>query len=472
MPYKTPEELCTEELESFLKQHNLPTPHKTTSHDTYRRLLVQMVKCFLTSQGRDTVFVENRSLLNKVFKWTKSKKGKNKNSSDRAMSLASEPVESHHQNIYLNRGNLITRRVHTSRDDEIQTEPDYMTPPDDDQHSVAVDHVLENLHNFDLREERTYKRPSHPPPLPPRDSSYGSSQGFNRVTIEPSAIEAPRLPPKKRQRHDATSVESPDVQDVSMRQRESTKLAKADSFLMQPKPYKTKFTTIFDEKSQDIEQFLIALKRWQRLNKIDDAVAISVGLQNFRNIELSNYIDASLPADAFTSLDRFNEEVQKRLGKTANQWMDSFDSAKRKNSESCYTYFARLQSILRNGLNVSELNSEHKRLIVRKFLKSLHPTLRGHLESRDEPITFLNAAVIAHRVELALDLPKGSTVTELHNISVSSKQEFEPRNTKRSIFCHICKREGSHDTSRCFGNPNNPNFDLQKFKVINGLSKN
>ena len=462
MPYKTPEELSTEELESFLQQHNLPIPHKDTSHDTYRRLLVQMVKCFLTSQGRDTVFVENQSLLKKVFRWTKSKRGKHRSDSDRAMSVASEPVATHHQNYYHNRTNDITGRSVSGRDDEIDSGPDCMTSPNVDHHSVAVDEVLDNLHNFDLREEAYTRRPNFAPPLPPKDKSY-----------ENSGIELPRIPPKKRQRNDATSIESPVEQDVSMRQRESTKLAKADSIVTQSKPYRTKFTTTFDDKSQDIEQYLIALKRWQRLNSIDDAVAISVGLQNFCNTDLANYIDASLPSDAYTSLTCFSREVQKRLGKTANQWMDAFDSAKRKGGESCYTFFARLQSILRNGLNVTDLNSEHKRLIVRKFLKSLHPTLRGHLESRDEPITFVNAAVIAHRVELALNLPKGSTVSELNNISTTSNSNNEFKTGRLdSRFCYICNRSGSHDTARCFGNPKNPNFDLQKFKVINGISKN
>ena len=228
---------------------------------------------------------------------------------------------------------------------------------------------------------------------------------------------------------------------------------------------------MFNDTTDDIEQYLVALKRWQRLNNITDTVAISVGLQNFKSLELSNFTETSLSNYAFRSIDAFCEEVTRTLGKTQNQWLDIFDTIKRKQSESCFTFFARLQSVLKNALGVTNLNAEHERLIVRKFLKSIHPTLRGHLESRDEPITFANAAIIANRIELALGLPKGGTVTEVHNI-VQSKRPPQRGAGRAKHWCHICNREGSHTTDYCFGNPNSANFDLEKFKVVNGVSKN
>ena len=238
--------------------------------------------------------------------------------------------------------------------------------------------------------------------------------------------------------------------------------------------YKTKFTTIYKEKDCDIEQYITALQRWKRLNSIPDTVAISAGLQNFASCELANYTESGLSQDAFVNFEVFSKELRKLLGRTSEQWLDSFDSCRRKPTESTFTFFARLQSILKSALKISEFSDEHKRLIKRKFLKSIHPTLRGHLELREIEPTFEELPFLANKIELSLDLPKGSTV-EIHHMSESPKANAS-RNFKKESFkkgfdpCHICKAS-NHTTDYCFGNPMSERYNLEKFKAIHS-SKN
>ena len=481
MPNKTPEEATIQELETFLRSHEVPIP-AAREDPRYREVLVDRTSILLRIMGRDTIRVERQSFLNRFIRKTKKNTPTRESPTENeiAFSVASEPVLARRRNVYeRQRVPLVPLNdILNESDDERFTEPEYAEPP-----PVVTNPLTHQLRNMVISPPELRFSQDIPPPLPPRPifPTYSSlALEPSRDSNTSSGIEVPRLPPKKRLRKRAleSSLEN---QDMSMPHVESTKIEPrlatrtqnepAQNLVVQTKSYTTKFTTIFNEVSEDIEQYLVALKRWQRLNNISDRVAISVGLQNFKNSELANYTETSLSEGAFLSLAVFCEEVTRMLGKTSNQWLDQFDSIKRRNSESCFTFFARLQSVLKNALGVSTLNSEHKRLIVRKFLKSVHPTLRGHLESRDEPISFDNAAMIANRIELALGLPKGSTVTEVHNIQQSSRPP-QHKQTRAKHFCHICNREGSHTTAYCYGNPNSENFDLDKFKVIHGVSKN
>ena len=470
MPNKAPEDATVEELETFLRSHEVPIP--AARHDPrYRPLLVERSKILLRIMGRETLRVERRSFLNRLISKTKKHTPTRdiQTEMEYALSVASEPVLARRRNAYERRRKPLDTPLETDfqeeSEDELLTEPEYAEPP------PSLPNRLTNQLR-DLNLNRSPQKFSHdiPPPLPPRTRFFEPTSS-DPTNSGSSSIEVPRLPQKKRPRQSDSQQSAGIAHDMSMRNIESTKIDHAPPVVVQPKPYTTKFTTMFNDTTDDIEQYLVALKRWQRLNNITDTVAISVGLQNFKSLELSNFTETSLSSSAFRSIEAFCEEVTRTLGKTQNQWLDIFDSIKRKNNESSFTFFARLQSVLKNALGVTKLNAEHERLIVRKFLKSVHPTLRGHLESRDEPITFSNAAMIANRIELALGLPKGGTVTEVHNI-VPSKRPPQRGSNRAKYWCHICNNEGSHTTDYCFGNPNSANFDLEKFKVVNGVSKN
>ena len=472
MPNKTPEAATTEELEIFLRSHEVPIP-VAREDPRYRQILIERSTILLRIMGRGTLRVERRSFLNRLI--NRAKRGtsprENFSETEAALSVVSEPVLARRR-MAPERQRLptIEDRFHEQSDVDEFSEPEYAEPPP--QISSAL---VGQLRNLTMNPTQPTFSPDIPPPLPPRPRFIPSSSDPGPSSIPSSMVEVPRVPPKKRVKQNV-SDQSDMQQEMSYKNRESTKIERAPPVVVQTKGYTTKFTTIFNDTSDDIEQYLIALKRWQRLNNIGDRVAISVALQNFKNAELANYTETSLSDGAFLSLDIFCEEVKQMLGKTQNQWLDVFDSIKRRGTESCFTFFARLQTVLRNALGVTKLNSEHERLIVRKFLKSVNPTLRGHLESRDEPVTFSNVAIIANRIELALGLSRGSTVTEVHNLMSEQRPKFSQRpqksNQRNKQYCHICNKEGFHSTAYCYGNPNGDNFDLEKFKVVNGISKN
>ena len=422
--------------------------------------------------GRDTLRVERQSFLNKLINKTRKRTPTTvpPTETEYAMSVATEPVLARRRTAYERRNErrrpLVQNNFQEDFDDGSYTEPVYAEPP-----QTLPRELVNQLKELAVTPSAPKFSQDIPPPLPPRPHFAPVVSDLGISSSNPSSLaEAARVPPTKRVRQN-TSISSPIDQDLSMRNIESTKIDHTPPVVVQTKSYTTKFTTIFNDATDDIEQYLIALKRWQRLNNITDRVAISVALQNFKNCELSNYTETTLSEDAFLKLEIFCKEVRQMLGKTQNQWLDVFDSVKRKNSESCFTFFARLQTVLRNALGVTKLNSEHERLIVRKFLKSINPTLRGHLESRDEPVQFSNVAIIANRIELALGLSRGGTVSEIHNMA-PPKRPYQKSNSRTKQYCHICDKEGYHSTSYCYGNPNSDNFDLEKFKVVNGISKN
>ena len=464
MPNRAPEDATTEELEIFLRSHEVPI-QVARDDPRYRTVLIDRSKILLRIMGRETIHVERRSFLNRLInRGKKQTHGRfSPSETECALSVATEPVVARRRKAYERRQRVIDPEL---SEENSFLEPEYAEPP-----AVISNPLSNQLRNLTISATHHRFSDDVPPPLPPKPKFILTSSDPGPSSNVSSMVEVQRAPARKRVKESVSDHHAQDFQDISMRNRESTKIAPAPPVVVQSKQYTTKFTTIFNDATDDIEQYLIALKRWQRLNNIGDKVAISVALQNFKNCELSNYTETALSDDAFRNLEIFCAEVKQMLGKTQNQWLDVFDSVKRKNNESCFTFFARLQTVLRNALGVTKLNAEHERLIVRKFLKSLNPTLRGHLESRDEPVNFHNAAMIANRIELALGLPKGSTVTEVHNIVPSTCPPQKQRN-RNKMYCHICCREGLHSTAYCYGNPNSDNFNLEKFKVVTGVSKN
>ena len=224
------------------------------------------------------------------------------------------------------------------------------------------------------------------------------------------------------------------------------------------KPFRSKFMTKFCERTVNIETYVSAVDRWRKSNNVSVESAVSVALGNFSNLELSNHIANSLTPQAYSDFDSFRAQMKQHLGKTTNEWYDIFDSATRMSSETTFVYFARLQNTLKLSLNITSLSDEHKRVVSRKFLKTIHPTLRSHLEARDTMPSFEELPQVAGRIETALKLPKGSVAT-VNAINAQLK-------------CDLCKKPG-HTLTQCWGNPLNDNFDLEKFrKLLHIPSKN
>ena len=261
---------------------------------------------------------------------------------------------------------------------------------------------------------------------------------FHSTPISPNHLQQPSLTPAKK------------VEFQKPANTESDKVVESHhNDYQSEKPYRSKFITKFCERTVNIETYVSAVDRWRKSNNVSVESAISVALGNFSNLELSNHIANSLTPEAYTDFDSFRAQMKQHLGKTTNEWYDIFDSATRMSSETTFVYFARLQNTLKLSLNITSLSDEHKRVVSRKFLKTIHPTLRSHLEARDTMPSFEDLPQVAGRIETALKLPKGS---------VATVNAINPQ-----LKCDLCKKTG-HTLSACWGNPLNENFDLEKFR--------
>ena len=504
---KTPEECTLSELENFIIAHNLSLP-SNSNKVLYRQLLLRLSTGILDSLRRDKITIEDNSFSGKLKKqWGKIfNRGNN--------SVHSEPVMA-------GEGQMLNRQTvfmpyESQYDENIEQEI-----------SSKLDDLDFEEDSFD-QSETLYANVSRPPAIPPRDISYApplppksyrlkpeNSRYFDQSSPEMGrpgndVTFGPNLKKRKMEFEKRVPFQSTPGQkrhgNFGQAYNQENFFAPKDNFIPKnhflpteipnlnqsvipfqqniSKPqnlsvaqpvvpsYKTKFTTIYKEKDTDIETYLTALQRWKRLNAIPDSVAISAGLQNFASCELANYAESGLSSKAFENFEVFSTELRKLLGRTSEQWLDSFDSCRRKPSESTFTFFARLQSILKSALKITEFTEEHKRLIKRKFLKSVHPTLRGHLELREIEPTFEELPFLANKIELSLELPKGSVV-EIHNLTEPPKAKAKSSQNERSFQkreCHICKKT-SHSTDYCFGNPLSKSYDMEKFKAIHN-SKN
>ena len=118
---------------------------------------------------------------------------------------------------------------------------------------------------------------------------------------------------------------------------------------------------------------------------------------------------------------------------------------------------------------------------MRKFYKSVHPTLRGHLELREPEPSFTELPFLANKIELALSIEKGATVELNHISSAESPKSMKPKNLSESRepkgrvtwndrFCELCKGK-NHTIEFCFGNPMGRNFDMLKFSKMHNLNQ-
>ena len=519
---KTPEECTLSELENFITAHNLSLP-SNSNRVLYRQLLLRLSTGILDSLHRDRITVEDNSFSGKLKKqWGKIfKRGQH--------SVHSEPVavgqgQSNRQTFFMPYESQYEENIAqdiSAKLDDLDIENDSF-----DQSEI----VYANVHRPPAIPTRdiSYAPPrdiSYAPPLPPKsyrlkpeNSRYSdqSSPELGRPSfhqnVNPPIMEMTFEPNRKKRKlefekpipfqstpgqnrhgnfgkaykpenifgtkgnqmlkNNFFPTEIPNLNQSVLPFKQN--IAKPEQLTVaQPvvPSYKTKFTTIYKEKDCDIEQYITALQRWKRLNAIPDSIAISAGLQNFASCELANYTESGLSPEAFENFETFSTELRKLLGRTSEQWLDFFDSCRRKPTESTFTFFARLQSILKSALKITEFSDEHKRLIRRKFLKSVHPTLRGHLELREIEPTFEELPFLANKIELSLDLPKGSTV-EIHNLTEPPKAKTSntPKNGRSVSFqkkdpCQICKKI-SHTTDFCFGNPMSKSYDLERFHAI------
>ena len=496
--YKLPAECSIKELEQFVTNHNIQLP-KNTNAVVYRQVLQRLSTGILDSLGRSKIEIISNSLTQKV----KKKIGKFLRKTDQsdALHLETSPkIDISSPIPYPDSLYKITQKLSLS-DSFTDEQPIYQN----------VNRI--NIENQPIRvqeqpmpslERDNFSEFSEPPPLPPK---LTPRRFYNRPTFETdfSIIEHGRLTPndepeQKRVKRKHTLVNStrvnhdhempsnhPKFQSTPGQIPKPQVFERSGNFSTNKPLFNTKFLQKFNEKENDIEAYLMALNRWKRLNHVPDGPAISVGLANFSNIDLANYTEAGLTPQAFEDFTLFETEVKKLLGKTTNQWFDLFDTVKRKPSETCFTFYSRLQSILKSALKITQFLPEHERLIMRKFYKSVHPTLRGHLELREPEPTFSELPFLANKIELALSIEKGATV-ELNHIasaetqkplkqSERSKNDSHPRDSKgRGVwtdrFCELCKGK-NHTIDFCFGNPMGRNFDMHKFSKMHNLnSKN
>ena len=515
---KSPEERSNKELESFLKTHKVSLPNSSIPN-VYRQLLLHLSHGILLSYNRTSINVENKSLLPKMKKtWGKL--------FSKSTSVHSEPVQMRGgDDVYVNRDRTFLPKGSDPLEEQFVQAMSNLELDQDELDSFSDESfspIYANVQRPEVPPPLPPKMDS-PPPLPPKSHRFrpknqyysdeslpemgrpsanfetGDSQNPAKkrkllrgrdhaktlnMPIQSTPANRPNKRPGNFQKDVRPQWHSPMSQDheiyTSVPKNEipvdSNQLPVENQELPVPKPfqsgnstYKTKFTTIYNEKDQDIEAYIAALTRWKRLNSIPDKFAISAGLQNFKSVELANFTESGLTPKAFSDFETFSSEVRKLLGRTSTQWLDSFDSCRRSSSESCFTFFARLQNILKSALKLQEFNEEHRRLIIRKFLKSVHPTLRGHLELRETEPTFEEYPAIANRIELALALPKGSVV-ELNHVQndVSRPSQRSEKKERPISKCTLCNKNG-HELSNCFGNPLSKRFDLARFSQTHGL---
>ena len=321
-------------------------------------------------------------------------------------------------------------------------------------------------------QELSNNRPVDFPPPPPHMTQTVT---FNDNLMTPSPVSAAEIP-----RHD---------QRMSTPYNQPPKRPRPENFhrshILTPstgnnqsrgaeKPFRSKFLVKFDEKKSSIESYLAAVDRWRLANNISDDQAMAIALDGFTNLELANHVSTGIMSNEdILTFDDFVAKLREYLGRSRTQFLDEFDSTKRKSQESPYVFLARLTDLLKLGLEVDTLTPEHNALIVRRFLKGLHPKLRGLLEARDEEPQIDTVAKLAWKLETALSIPAGAvveTVEKVNAVNARSPNLERKVSFSREQKCGICAR--NHATDRCFGNPASVNFDLQRFYAINSHLEN
>ena len=439
---KRPMDCSKRELEDFLHQNGYSLPECDRDLMMYHHRLIESAEQIL--RKRDRTFIEFHSTgLKKRLGQLKGLFNQRKNSESSAQSLSPPPE------ISAPRPSKPTL-VEIGFDPEIESRMNNLALSED------------SIENY---------RPSGFPPPPP------------------SMLAAPQVTFAQDNDRELSNLEANRGQDMSMREtstpyRQPAKRQRQESrirsHIVTPsnqhksenysqfgdKPFRSKFLTKFDEKKTSIESYIAAVDRWRVANEISDDQAMAVALDGFTNLELANHVSTGIMSSGISTFENFCQKLREYLGRSKTQFLDEFDSTKRKSQESPYVFLARLQDLLKLGLELEDLTSEHNELIVRRFLKGLHPKLRGLLEARDEVLTIDTVAKLAWRLETALQIPAGATVETINNIDTNKVVASEKKVSFQPKKCEICGKS-SHNTSRCFGNPASRDFDLNRFYSIN-----
>ena len=239
-----------------------------------------------------------------------------------------------------------------------------------------------------------------------------------------------------------------------------------------------KFTQKYDSSKVSIEDYLQCLDRWRRSYGISEQVAIATCMDNFTDIMLANNIDGSLSDFEKTNFDSFMSSLIEKLGRPSESYMDDFESMKRLSTEKPFAFLSRLCSALKKGNNIAHLTTEHKNMVLRRFINGSHRTVREQLKLRND-VTFENVAEMSRRIELAYDIKAGATVSinaleTQNNVPKISNRPQAPRYNSpppKRDPCHICNQT-NHMTKHCYGNLASPYFSKEKFEKFNQPPKN
>ena len=463
---KLPEECSRDELKRYLEGKQF----KIHPNAPYAELLNQ-AKLFLLSQGKSRICCPENSIFGVIRHYGRK-------TLDLVSTKSEPPVH------------FSTPNFETSR---------YYVPP------------IPNYQRSEFSDEHIYDEPSIPEvqeisnrlqnvivePPRPRESEQTqiieTRRGHDQTQmIAPSVsvAERSRAPIRKRTRIDPEISHIQPPQNVSLptphfnnQHMESSpyhrpvimqpqnRVALANESFSYSRP--SKFTQKFDATKVSIEDYLQSISRWKRSNNVNDILAISTCLENFSDIGLANTIDGNLTEFEKHDFEAFTSSLIEKLGRPGESWMDEFETMKRANKEAPFTFLSRLSAALKKGHNINVLTSEHKRLVLRRFVNGSHQKVREQLKLRND-LTFDNCAEMSRRIEEAFEINGGATVTINHieKSQNSEKTSNRPNVTRfnspppRREPCHIC-HQSNHLTKHCFGNLASPFFSKEKFERFN-----
>ena len=468
---KLPEECSTDELKRFLEGKQFKV-HPNTSYAE----LLQQSKLYLLSQGKTRICCPENSIFGVIRHYGRQ-------ALDLVSTKSEPPIQYATQNFGRSRFHVerIPQYSNYQRS-EFSEEPVYDEP------SIPEEQVIANrLQNVTIEQQ---PRPRESEQTHLIESRRGHDQ-THMIAPSVSVAERPRAPVRKRARvePDISHIQPP--QNVSLPTpylNLNTQHMESSPYHRQPHPQNTvalanesfshgsrhtKFTQKFDSNKVSIEDYLQSVSRWKRSNNVNDILAISTCLENFTDIGLANTIDGNLTDFEKNNFEAFTSSLIEKLGRPGESWMDEFETMKRANKEAPFTFLSRLSAALKKGHNINILTSEHKRLVLRRFVNGSHQKVKEQLKLRND-LTFDNCAEISRRIEEAFEINGGATVTINHieKTQNSNKTSNRPNVTRfhspppRREPCHICHQE-NHLTKHCFGNLASPFFSKEKFQRFN-----
>ena len=471
---KLPRDCTHKELEEFVTRHNHRLPECPRDTGRYGEELIAKTRGILIRQNK--TFLEFRQTgLRKVL-GSLFKKGSTSRSSSRSRTSS------------LSNSTILTDDVyqHPNLSDGSESElRESCVPLIQSQSQSSIDSLHHQVSELTNGVER-FRFEQPPPPVPEKSQRvriHEASQfppppemcktDWNHTEPEENSVFVPeqaRAPPagKRARQTQEMSFPSPNA-GQAFNNLQSTPYGRDQTF--QTDRNRTKFTVKFNQASMTIESYLAAVERWKIGNMASDKMAVHVALEGFQDVDLASYISDVMGSGVYQDFAQFVDVCRTCLGKNGRQWMDKFDSCRRKSSESAFVYLARLTSTLKKALEVLNLNEEHERIVLRKFMKTIHPKLRAQLELREPAVNYGNVAQIASKIEIALDLPKGPTVESVTNIETSGSKPGPAgyaRKTNGGLFCQLCKRT-NHTIENCFGNPLSERFSMESFAKLNAV---